>query len=103
MAEAQNPVPALGTARIAGRVDSVRVITTQNGKLFLTLVRMAAPDQFSHPATVELQSAERIGAQGDEVTAHVLIGGRPRRVKPLDAEKAPYTTADVSLRFLRFA
>jgi hypothetical protein len=107
MAEAQ-PIAAsktssLGQARIAGRVESVRRKTSQNGTIWLTLLAMPAPDRYSHPSIVEVVSGDRLGAQGDEVSILVSISGYARTVQPKDPKEDSYRTADTRLSFVGHA
>lgn len=104
MAEATKPAQAatLGQARIAGRIDAVRSKSTQQGKMFLTLLKLPAADAYSSPSTVEVRSGERLGGNGEEISILVRIGGYPRSYKP-DGEDTPVRTAENSLQFVGHA
>jgi len=81
MSQAQVTVPTPGLVRIVGRVDTVRQVGTDR-KTFRTLVVMPAADAFSHPSTVEVRSAARIGAAGNDadVLCNVLgFKNKPRK------------------------
>lgn len=109
MAEAQAPAATtskplqLGQARIAGRIESSRRKTGQSGAMFFTLFALPAADRFSHPATVEVVSSERLGASGDELSIVVAVSGYGRSVTPKDPNESAYRTADNRLAFVAFA
>lgn len=75
------PVPvtpglAVGEALIVGKAKSQRAISTAEGRRWLTVVTMAARDEFSKPAVVELRSVEKLAsAAGEMVRCRVLVGG----------------------------
>lgn len=75
-----------GQAYISGRIVSARKINTQNGPLFLTVLKLAAPDPFSHPATIELRSSGKLGAIAEDWTGVVRIGGMPNNFTTTDKE-----------------
>lgn len=75
-----------GCAEIKGRIVARRRITSRNGRLWLTIVRLPAPDEFTSPATVELQSVEGLGDVGDIVRCRVRIGGYARSFDATDPE-----------------
>lgn len=64
-----------GQAFLAGRISSRRKMNTQDGSMFLTVVKLPAPDSFSSPATVELQSRSPIGAAGEDWSGFVMLSG----------------------------
>jgi hypothetical protein len=74
MAEAQQlaRLAQLGIATIAGRIDNVT--TRERGGYFVRLV-IAAKDEYSSPATVELESEQRLGKPGDDWKGRVEISG----------------------------
>lgn len=67
-----------GIAYIAGRIERSTPKNGKDGRYFLTLVKMPAPDQFTSPATVELSSDQQLGARGDEIRVKVRVFGYPR-------------------------
>jgi hypothetical protein len=107
MAEATKTAAAvaLGQARIAGRIDGTRTKSTTAGRLFFTLFKLPAPDQYASPQTIEVRSSERLGAVGDEVSVIVSVGGYPRSydAKGDHGEKEPVRTAENTLQFVSFA
>lgn len=106
MSEVQPPVPAKSTSLlpgqivISGRVINRRRIDTQEGKRVLTLVRCPAPDVYSHPATLELNSVEPIGAPGDDFTVKCRISGSPRTFQATDRESGEVRTVVTANMYL---
>lgn len=100
---ASAPAPrtvAIGQVLIRGRILSRRSITTQQGKLWLTLVAMPAPDPYSHPATVEVKSDKALGQSQDDVEVLCRLGGSRRTFQVTDketGERLTVATADNSL------
>lgn len=92
--------PKLGEALVAGRIVGVRSISTQNGKLWLTLVKLPAPDEFTSPQTIELRSKDRPGSMGEDLRCKVRIGGFGRSYDKTDkdtGEQVTVRTAEVRL------
>lgn len=100
---AQPSVSGIAQARLAGRIHSVRAKSGAAGKYFLSLLKLPAADPYSGPGTVEVRSAERLGALGDEVSILVSVTGYARTVRPKDADAQPYQTADNVLSFVGVA
>jgi hypothetical protein len=101
-APAQVPTiaPAIGVALIAGRIGNARRITGQNGTSWLTLVTMAAPDEFTSPSTVELRSKGKLGERDEVWRGKVRITGFRRSYKTTDqqtGEQLTVQTADTRL------
>lgn len=93
----------LGVCLLSGRITARRRISTANGTLCLTIVKLPAPDEFSNPATVELRSREHIGEVGDAWRGRVQVGGYGRSYQVDDAEtgrKVTIQTASVTLTVL---
>lgn len=64
-------------AILQGKITGKRKIKTQEGTLHLTLLKLAAKDEFSHPSTVELRSYDPLGEIDETITAKVQLGGMP--------------------------
>ena len=64
-------------ALIQGKIAGKRKIKTQEGTLFLTLLRLASADSYSHPSTVELRSYDPLGEIDEAITVRVRLGGMP--------------------------
>lgn len=78
---------AFNQSFIQAKIVSKRSINTQEGKLFLTLVRMPAPNQFAHPATCELRSNEALGDIDETITVKVQLGGLPNNYETKSVDK----------------
>jgi len=63
---------------LAGRIVTRRRITTSEGAIFLTVLKLPAVDEYSSPATVELRSAAELGAPGESWCGRVQVGGFAR-------------------------
>lgn len=83
-----------GQAFLVGRIASRR--KSKDGKTVFTHIQLPAPDEYSHPAFVEVASQAAIGVPGDEVRVMVRIGGSKRTFDGKDpgGEKVQVTTAD---------
>ena len=91
------PVSGLLTALIAGRIVSKgRFKTREGGTVHVTVVKLAAADEFSSPETIEVRSKEPLGDLGDTCRAKVRIGGYGRSYtkEGPDGEKVRVQTAD---------
>ncbi len=87
-------------ARLAGRIVVRRRISTKNGPMVVTIVKLPAPDEFTSPQTVELRSSRSLGEPGDDWRGVVAIGGYGRSYKQADPETGEsrvVQTADNSL------
>lgn len=107
MAEAQAAkaptTPALGVARIVGRIEAATRKASAGGAFWLTVMKLPAADRFDSPATVEVASGERIGAVGEEVSIEVRIGGYGRSYDSKNEPGVKVRTADNRLTFVSFA
>lgn len=86
--------------RVSGRVVSVRRVQGANGAFFVTLLTPPAPDAYSSPQTVELNSSRRLADKGEDVMVPVQIGGFRRTYRATDKDTGEQTnvmTADVRL------
>jgi hypothetical protein len=84
---------------VRGRVIGRRRIATQNGPRFLTLITMAAQDEFSTPATVEVRSVDQLGDIGETVSVKCRLGGFRRSYEATseDGTKRTVQTATLTL------
>lgn len=87
----------LNQGYIQAKIVAKRIINTQEGKLFLTLVKMPAPNEFSHPATAELRSSESLGEKEETITVKVQLGGLPNNyeTKSIDDDTGEVTKKPV--------
>lgn len=69
---------AIGIAYLRGRIRSRRRSKRAGKAGVSTVIALPAPDAYSMPQAVEVWSEEAIGAEGDEVSVKVQIGGYPR-------------------------
>lgn len=98
--EAGKAAPALGQCLLSGRIASRRRVSTQNGVLFLTVIKLPAPDEFSNPQTVELRSEGPLGEPGETWRGKVQVGGYGRSYAVDDevtGRKVTVQTANVTL------
>lgn len=90
-----------GQSYVAGLIAARRRINAQTGTLWLTVVRLPAADEFSHPKTIELRSHSPIGDVNDKWAGIVEINGFPRsyatKPDPETGEIKNVKTATISL------
>ena len=100
IAQVQAGALPLLQALVAGRIVSRRRIATQDGAKFLTILKLAAPDEFSSPQTIEVKSSEQLGEVGDVARCKVRIGGYGRTYDRKDedtGEVRKVQTANITL------
>lgn len=87
---------AQGVCALSGRIHSQSSYRSQTGRVFVTVVKLPAPDAYSTPQTVELRSAERLGDVGEDWTGRVRVGGYGRTYTKTgpDGESVRVLTAD---------
>ncbi|MBI5658375.1 MAG: hypothetical protein HZC43_02235 [Nitrosomonadales bacterium] len=99
-----NKAPTLGVAQVylQGRIAYARTSKTENGRLFLTILKIPAVDQYSHPATVEVSSTTKLGEINDDWKGVCQVGGYPRtydgKPDPETGEVRTIRTATINLR-----
>lgn len=65
-------------AHISGRIIFRRKLNTQNdGQIILTVLKLPAPDAFSHPGQIELRSKNSIGQPGEDWAGLITVTGFP--------------------------
>lgn len=81
-------VPALkpNQAIVIGRIAHMRTYEMQGRRTFETTIIQAAPDSFSSPTRVAIQSANKLGNKDDDVTVHVQVQGYGDSYKTRDGE-----------------
>lgn len=98
---AQRQPSRVGQAFIASaRLLSMRSITTQNGRVWLTLLKLPNPNEFETGSTLEVSSSNRLGAAGDTWSGWIRLKGYPRQYNKQDGdtgETVVVRTADVRL------
>lgn len=100
-----NPIASKApVTTITGRISGTDAYPRKNPTRFTTLVRLAADDEYTTPATVELLSDHVLGQEGDIVTAlRCALGGRYRSYEVVDkntGEARTVKTADNILTVL---
>lgn len=100
MADQKAAPAASPIVRIVGRVENVRRTNGRDGAVFIHLVKLPAPDEFTSPATVVVRGKERAGQEGDRFDSLCMVGGYARSYNTTDEEtgrKVPVKTADNTL------
>jgi hypothetical protein len=84
----QNKTLKHNQAVITGKIISVRKIKTQEGLLYLSLLRLPAMSEYEHPATIEIRSYEPVGEIDETIIQLVKLGGLPNNyeTKTIDRE-----------------
>lgn len=81
VAEKVSPIlPKLLPAQsfLSGLIAGRRRVNSQNGSLWLTVIKLPAANEFSHPATVEVRSHNPLGEINDKWSGVVSVTGFPR-------------------------
>lgn len=90
-----------GQTFLAGLIAGRRRISGQSGSLWLTVIKLPAADEFSHPATVEVRSHSPIGDVNEKWQGVVTVTGYPRsyntKPDPETGEIKAVKTAQVAL------
>lgn len=71
---------------IEGRLGARRSISLKEGKRYLQLLTTPSPDKYSMPSIVELKSVASLGAEGDDWSGVVRIGGYPNNYNVTSAD-----------------
>lgn len=71
---------------VAGRLGVRRTMNLKEGKRFLQLLAMPAPDVYSMPSMIELKSVQPLGTEGDDWSGVVRIGGYPNNFDVTDKD-----------------
>lgn len=96
--------PKLGLAQVflKGRISYTRTAKTDQGRLHIAILKIPAVDQYSHPATVEISSATKLGEINDDWQGVCQVTGYPRtfdaKPDPETGEVKTVRTATISLR-----
>lgn len=97
-------MPRLGMAQtfIKGRIAYARAVKTDNGRLYLSILKIPAVDQYSHPSTVEVSSTNKLGEVNEDWQGVCQVTGYPRtydsKPDPETGEVKTVRTATISLR-----
>jgi hypothetical protein len=71
------PKMGLNQAMISGRITNLSTFEVKGKRMHEAVVTTPAPDAFSMPGVVAVQSTYRLGALGDDVQVHVSVTGIP--------------------------
>lgn len=74
------PMPSkfkMGQVFLNGLIASRRRINGQSGTIWLTVVKLPAADEFSHPATIELRSHSPLGDPETKWSGIAQVTGFP--------------------------
>lgn len=85
-AEQKTMPVSINQAWVAGRLGVRRTMNLKEGKRFLQLLMTPAPDPYSMPSVVELKSMAPCGAEGDDWTGLVRVGGYPNNFNVTDKD-----------------
>lgn len=97
-------LPSLGVAQcfINGKIAYSRSQKTEHGRIHLTIMKLAAVDEFSHPSTIEISSENKLGEVDDTWKGVCNVTGYPRsfnaKPDPETGEIKTIRTATISLR-----
>ncbi len=98
------PKLQMGQAFLSGLISNRRRINGQSGTSWLTVLKLPAVNEFSHPSTVEVRSENPLGEINDKWSGVVLVGGFPRsyntKPDPETGEIKAIKTAQISLEVL---
>jgi len=78
-----NKAPAAGPqlkanqAFVQGRINHTSTFESGGKRVHEARIAIAAPDAFSMPGAVLVQSSYKLGNAGDDVSVHVNVGGFP--------------------------
>lgn len=81
----------VGRVLLRGRIAGVRSVPGRDGQLWLTLVTLPAPDEFTRPEMVEIQSRQRIGKRGEDFHGACILGGYPNNYETKDRDTGELT------------
>jgi hypothetical protein len=96
--------PKVGIAQtyIKGRIAYARTQKTEQGRIFITILKIPAVDQYSHPSTVEVSSQSKLGDVNDDWAGLCNVTGYPRtfdgKPDPETGEVKTVRTATINLR-----
>lgn len=77
VASKAGPKLGLNQAMISGRIETTSTFDVKGKRLHEAVIVTPAPDVYSMPGKVAVQSTYKLGAAGDDVTVHVAVTGIP--------------------------
>ena len=91
-------------ARVKGKIANRRRQQSNSGNFWMTVIKTAAKDSYSHPSTIEVHSDKQLGDIGDEWEGVVELTGYPRtynsKPDPETGEIKKIQTADNHFRVI---
>lgn len=81
----------MGVCTLKGRIASKRSYVSKGGRVFCAVIKLPAPDEFSHPGTVEVQASTQFGDVGSDVVCRVRVSGFPDSYRKTDPETGEST------------
>lgn len=94
------PKLGLGQTFIQGKIAYIRVHKAESGKIYVSILKIAAPDAYSHPSTVEVSSREKLGEINDEWRGVCTVVGYPRSY---EQKKTDPETGEIEIKTIRTA
>jgi hypothetical protein len=92
----------LGQCFLSGKIAYSRSQKTEHGRIHLTILKLAAADEFSHPSTVEVSSENKLGEVDETWKGVCAVTGYPRsfngKPDPETGEIKTIRTATINLR-----
>lgn len=76
--KSMTPKLQMGQVFLSGLIASRRRINGAAGSLWLTVLKLPAADEFSHPATIEVRSHSPVGELNEKWSGVVAVTGYPR-------------------------
>lgn len=73
------PGPKMGVnqAMISGRITNLSTFEIKGNRMYEAVITTPAPDAYSMPGVVAVQSRQKLGNKGDDVQVHVSVTGIP--------------------------
>jgi hypothetical protein len=98
-----NALP-MGHALLKGKISNRRRINGSDGQFWLTVIKLPAKDEFSHPGTVEVVSHAPVGDVDNDWQGVVEVTGYPRfynsKPDPETGEIRRINSANIRLRVI---
>lgn len=74
----KGPVAGLNQTVISGRLEDTSSFESKGQRVHESLIKTPAPDEYSHPGTLMVQSKYKLGNKGEQVTVHCECTGFPQ-------------------------
>lgn len=94
--------PPAGQLVLRGRIRTVRSFTGRDGVIsHFTLLTLAAADEYSLPAVLEISSTRPLGKPGDDISQRVQLSGIPRTATSKPDSRGQVTQWETATNLLR--